>query len=133
MIKLSFDALNARQAEALVKCYHDLVAVGASPADAPILGGLENPPAQPPSAAPVAQIETGGHGVIALPTAAPVAAAPAYTLQQLAVAAAPLLDAGRVVELQTLIRQFGVDSLTALPPERYGEYATALRSLGARI
>jgi hypothetical protein len=36
-------------------------------------------------------------------------------------------------QIQQLFRQFGIQQLTALPKERYGEYATALRQLGVRV
>lgn len=80
------------------------------------------PPQQyPPQAAPPA----GG-----MPPAAP---APTYTLDQLSVAATPLLDNGRQHELSALLQSFGVVSLTTLPPEQYGAFALALRSMGAQI
>lgn len=56
-----------------------------------------------------------------------------YTMEQLAVAATQLVDAQRRNELVALLAQFGVQALTALPKERYGEFATQLRALGARI
>lgn len=64
---------------------------------------------------------------------APVAAAPAYTMDDLARAASALMDAGKQQQLVGLLGQFGVQALTQLPKERYGEFATALRGLGARI
>lgn len=76
------------------------------------------PPAQPPqtSAAEV-----------------PVAPAQTYTMDQLAVAATQLVDAGRREELISLLTQFGVQALTALPKEQYGAFATTLRQMGAKI
>jgi len=59
--------------------------------------------------------------------------APTYNLEQLAVAATPLIDAGRQAELVDLLSQFGVQALTQLPKERYGEFAQELRRLGAII
>lgn len=56
-----------------------------------------------------------------------------YTMEQLAVAATQLVDAGRRTELVGLLSSFGVQALTALPKERYGEFATQLRALGAKI
>lgn len=58
---------------------------------------------------------------------------PSYTPDDLAKAAVTLVDSGRKEELQALLQNFGVDSLPALPQERYGEFATALRSMGAPI
>lgn len=65
--------------------------------------------------------------------AVPVAPAPAYTLEQLSLAARQLADAGRMADVQQLVAQFGAQTMAALPPERYGEFATALRGMGARI
>lgn len=56
-----------------------------------------------------------------------------YTLDELATAAMPLMDAGMQQQLQQLISSFGVDALPALPPEQYGNFATALRGMGANI
>jgi len=64
---------------------------------------------------------------------APVAAAPVYTQEQLARATATLADAGKYPQIQQLFQRFGIQQLTALPKERYGEYATALRQMGVRI
>lgn len=56
-----------------------------------------------------------------------------YTMEQLAVAATQLVDAGRRGELVNLLAQFGAQALTALPKEQYGNFATHLRAMGARI
>lgn len=80
----------------------------------PSLGIAPNVPAQPP--------------VAPAPTAAP-----AYTLEQLAQAATPLIDAGKQAELQQLLAQYGVQALTFLPQKQYGAFATGLRGLGAKI
>lgn len=56
-----------------------------------------------------------------------------YTLDNLSAAAMTLLDAGRQQDLLNLLAQFGVESLPALPQEKYGSFATALRGLGAQI
>lgn len=78
------------------------------------------PPAQP-SIQPPAQ-----------PAAVPTSAQ-TYTMEQLAVAATQLMDAGRRAELVNLLNQFGVQALTALPKEQYGAFATQLRAMGAKI
>lgn len=71
------------------------------------------------------------------PQQAPLSAVPTtaqtYSLEQLAVAATQLVDAGRRTELVTLLGSFGVQALTALPKEQYGNFATQLRSMGAKI
>lgn len=57
----------------------------------------------------------------------------AYTRDDLARAAAGLMDAGRIADLKALLQSFGVDSLVALPENQYGAFATQMRSLGAEI
>ncbi|ERI92276.1 hypothetical protein HMPREF1982_02533 [Clostridiales bacterium oral taxon 876 str. F0540] len=85
---------------------------------------------------PVQKIQT--------PIQSPVQAAPmqgtsvptsaqSYTMEQLAVAATQIVDAGHRAELVSLLSSFGVQALTALPKEKYGAFATELRSLGAKI
>lgn len=56
-----------------------------------------------------------------------------YTLPEIQAALAPLLDAGKAVELQQLMTQFGVQYLGQVPEERYPELVNAIRGLGARI
>lgn len=67
----------------------------------------------------------------------PVAGVPTttqtYTMDQLAVAATQLNDAGRRAELVSLLSSFGIQALTALPQEQYGAFATKLREMGAKI
>ena len=60
-------------------------------------------------------------------------AAQTYTLDQLATAATQLNDAGRRAELVNLLNEFQVPALTSLPKEQYGNFATRLRALGAKI
>lgn len=67
------------------------------------------------------------------PQAAPTAATPGYTFDDLARAGSTLMDAGKQQDLLGLIGQFGIQSIQQLPKERYGEFATALRQMGARI
>ena len=69
----------------------------------------------------------------AAPTQPVSTSAVEYTLNDIANAAMTLMDSGRQPELLRLLENFGVDSLPALPQERYAEFATALRGLGARI
>ncbi|MED5019307.1 hypothetical protein P9847_18555 [Paenibacillus chibensis] len=59
--------------------------------------------------------------------------APSYGLDQLGVAAGPLVDAGRGPEMTAWLQQHGAQALTQLNPSLYGEFATYLRSLGAKI
>lgn len=72
----------------------------------------------------------------AVPAAAPVvptAAAATYALEELQTACAPLLDAGRMSDLQGLLARYGAASLLDIPKEQYGALAADLRALGARI
>lgn len=114
----------------LVSAIHALIAAlrgNAAPAQAqlqqPVQQTQPAQPVQPPVQQAIAQ-----QPAASVPTATHV-----YTLEQLAVAATPLIDAGRQHELVALLAQFGVQALTQLPKERYGEFATALRGLGAKI
>lgn len=59
--------------------------------------------------------------------------APSYKMDDLSNAAMQLMDKGMQAQLLQLISQFGVDALPQLPPEQYGNFATALRGLGAQI
>lgn len=82
-------------------------------------------PAAPP-AAPV--VPAAPATVPAVPTAEHT-----YTAEELQVAAVTLVDKGMMTQLQSLLAQFGVSALPELPAEKYGEFATALRGLGAQI
>lgn len=86
----------------------------------------------PPVIHPVIHPEQQGYGQQQLPASVPTAPA-TYTMDQLAQAGTQLMDAGRQTDLINLLGSFGVQALTALPKERYGEFATALRQLGAKI
>jgi hypothetical protein len=66
------------------------------------------------------------------PQQAPVAGL-AYTAEQIASAAAPLMDAGRGAELIALLARYNVQALTQLSPDLYGALATDLRALAAKI
>ncbi|MDQ0269972.1 hypothetical protein [Cytobacillus purgationiresistens] len=79
-----------------------------------------NPPSQP-----VQQPQQANQGV---PTSAPQ-----YDMNQLAVAATQLMDAGKQNELLGLLGAFGAQSLMQVPQEQYGAFATKLRELGAKI
>lgn len=84
--------------------------------------------AQPYSAVPTAPVQQAQP--IAQQTAVPTATQ-TYDVQQLAVAATALMEAGH--NITALLSQFGVAALTQLPKERFGEFATALRGMGAKI
>jgi hypothetical protein len=87
-------------------------------------------PMVPASAPPVQAV----HVTQTAPAAVPVSSAPSYTMEQLGVAAGPLVDAGRSAELVGWLQQnHGVNALTQLDPAHYGAFAAYLRSLGAKI
>lgn len=91
-------------------------AVTASPAPAPTPEPAQAPKAPEP---PVAAV--------------PTAPAKDYSLDELLTATAPLMDAGKISELQALMQKYGAASMMEIPKERYGELATDLRALGARL
>ena len=92
------------------------VAQPVAPAPVPV----QAPVVQPAPAAPVQ-------------TAVPAAPARVYTLPELQAACAPLMDQGKLNELQQVVASFGVTNLLDIPEARYGELATKLRELGARL
>lgn len=59
--------------------------------------------------------------------------APSYTLDDLMRAGSSLADAGKREAVLQLIAQFGVPALAQLQPDRYGDFAAALRGLGAQL
>ena len=71
----------------------------------------------------------------AIPVTAPVAPPPQYTLDQVAQAAVQWAgnDPGRLAQLRGLVGQFGVATLTQLPADQLGAFATAARGLGVQI
>lgn len=78
------------------------------------------------SPVPVSGVPTNG---------VPVDGMPAYDPMQLAQAAATLADKGDNYRKQilALINSYGVPTITALPTDKLGEFATQLRGLGAVI
>ncbi len=65
-----------------------------------------------------------------LPTTAVTAG---YSLEQLQVAAAGLTSMGKTPQVVGILQRFGIQAMTELPKERYGEFAVALREAGAQI
>lgn len=86
------------------------------------------PPVQPVPAAPVAQ--NAASAVNPVPTAT---AAPTYSMEQLAVAATGLIDAGKMQDVQNTLASLGAQTLMDLPQEKYGEFASAIKAIGAVI
>ena len=70
------------------------------------------------------------------PTVSPVptaTATPTYSMEQLAVAATGLIDAGKMQDVQNTIVSLGAQTLMDLPQEKYGEFASAIKAIGAVI
>lgn len=63
----------------------------------------------------------------------PVAPVKEYTLEEIQVAMQPLMDAGKIDQIITLLQRYGVSSLPEIAKDRYGELITDLRALGARL
>lgn len=79
------------------------------------------PPMHPASTAPT------------MPAQGVPTAAPAYTQEELMRAASALMDAGQMAQLQQVMASMGVSAFTELPKERYGEFAMAIKALGAKL
>lgn len=95
-------------------------------------------PTQVAVTAPTINVATDAHVQTAAPVQTPVTAPVSqevkkYTLPEIQAALAPLLDAGKAVELQQLMAQFGVQYLGQVSEDRYPELVNAIRGLGARI
>ena len=100
-----------------------------APAPAPVAPAPAPSPAPAPTPTPAPASKAPEPPVAAVPTAP----AKEYSLDELLTATAPLMDAGKIAELQALMQKYGVASMMEIPKERYGELATDLRALGARI
>lgn len=95
-------------------------------------------PTQVAVTAPTVNVATAAPAQTAAPVQTPITAPVSqevkkYTLPEIQAALAPLLDAGKAVELQQLMAQFGVQYLGEVPEDRYPELVNAIRGLGARI
>ena len=58
---------------------------------------------------------------------------PTYSIDQIAVGAIQLKDAGRLGEFQQLLARFGVAALTQLQPAQLPEIATELQKMGVKL
>lgn len=98
------------------------------PSTLPVQNVQPVPTTQTAQAAPVAQNTA--------PAASPVptaTATPTYTMEQLAVAATGLIDAGKMQDVQNTLVSLGAQTLMDLPQEKYGEFASAIKAMGAVI
>jgi len=82
----------------------------------------------PPEVAPVKQEAPPAQAAPAVPTSNP-----GFSMDQLAVAATQLMDAGKRDEIISLLSTFNVQALTGLPKDQYGAFATSLRGMGAKL
>ena len=94
-------------------------------------------PSTPPvqNVQPVPTTQTAQTAPVA-PTVSPVptaTAAPTYSMEQLAVAATGLIDAGKMQDVQNTLASLGAQTLMDLPQEKYGEFASAIKAIGAVI
>ena len=93
-------------------------------------------PTEPIPQAPVVQQPTAP--VSQATTAAPVTPQaptqmPTYSIDQIAVGAIQLKDAGRLGEFQQLLARFGVAALTQLQPAQLPEIAAELQKMGVKL
>ena len=98
------------------------------PSTPPVQNVQPVPTTQTAQATPVAQNTA--------PAASPVPTAtapPTYTMEQLAVAATGLIDAGKMQDVQNTLATLGAQTLMDLPQEKYGEFASAIKAIGAVI
>lgn len=98
------------------------------PSTPPVQNIQPVPTTQTAQAAPVAQNTA--------PAASPVptaTATPTYTMEQLAIAATGLIDAGKMQDVQNTLASLGAQTLMDLPQEKYGEFASAIKAIGAAI
>ena len=104
-----------------------LVAASTKPAvSAAPVPTAQAPVQQPVVQSPVTEVQQSA----AIPTSH---VAQSYTVEQLQMAMAPLVDAGKMEEIRALLNSFGVPSIMDLQPDQYGALATALRGMGAQI
>lgn len=101
----------------------------------------EQIPAKPERTAPVPSVPSVAPATTAIaapvapttPAPVPTAAAPTYTVEEMQMACAPLMDANRMGELQAVCAKYGASSLLDIPKEQHGALAADLRALGARL
>lgn len=98
---------------------------------------IEQPSVQPKptvsTVAPTVPTAPGTEPTTPVTPAVPVAPVKEYTLEEIQVAMQPLMDAGKIDQIITLLQRYGVSSLPEIAKDRYGELITDLRALGARL
>lgn len=128
-------------ATALAKCLRPNNAVDAPASTVAQMVSVEQP-------SPITPAAPNAPGAPAVPVApplpttpapaappVPLAPAPQYSLDQIARAGADLVtrEPAKAAAAQQLLASFGVQTVSEVPKERFGEFVTALRGLGASI
>lgn len=110
--------VQAAQPSAPVATYAPPAAIASATSAAPTPSPVTAPaaPAVSPSPPPAAPVQT-----------------PTYTADDLMRAAGTLMDAGKGSQLQQLMVQMGVAHFGQLTPDRYGEFALAIKGMGAKL
>ena len=135
-ITVTFDSFeNVREfAEKFLGTEKDPVSLGGNVM--PVQSAPVTPVAQPAPVTPV-QTTPAAQTVPVTPVQPATSPVPTtertYSLDELANAAMTLMDKGMQNQLQELLVSYGVEALPALPREMYGNFATALRGMGANI
>lgn len=113
----------------------------AVPATASTAPAVQTAPVAPVPAAPVAPVAPVAPAPV-VPTFTPTPAAPVqaaatqakkYTLHDISIAGAALIENGKMGDLSRLLNSFGVQAITQLDESRYEAFAAGMRSLGASI
>ena len=112
------------------------IPVQIQPAPAPV--PVQTTPAPMPVQTATAPIQPAA---VPVPSSIPVQPAPmpvqtaqqTYSVQDLMLAARPLVENKRQQELLALLAEFGVSAVTAIPENRRAEFAARLRALGGQI
>lgn len=134
-------ALNVNEAKTAVQSAGDTKQNTAVPTAKPVVptaaAPQNTPPVQNAQSVPVTQsAPTAPAAQNTTPAVNPVptsATAPTYTVEQLAVAATGLIDAGKMQGVQNALATLGAQTLMDLPQEKYGEFASAIKAMGAVI
>lgn len=108
----------------------------ALPTAAPVIPAAQTAPALPTAqtAAPTVQQMFGAPAQQPpIPAALPQAAQQTYTVQELGLAARPLVEMGRQNDLMALLAEFGAPSVAELPENMRPAFAAKLRAMGGQI
>lgn len=158
MLKISFEANTAHDLHEQIKTYlsefHvsepktipteviNMANITPDPVQNAAVEPVVTAPIEQPSVQPEPTVSTVAPTVQTVPItepttpvvpAVPVAPVKEYTLEEIQVAMQPLMDAGKIDQIITLLQRYGVSSLPEITKDRYGELITDLRALGARL